>query len=62
MTGVRALPLVRKVLDYFPGAEIVAIRAPELDPPPVTAAIAPEADDGGDEVGYADQIFTEDAL
>ena len=62
MTGVRAIPLVRKVLEAFPGAQIMAIRAPEVEPEPVTAAIAPETADGGDEVGYADQIYTEDDL
>ena len=62
MTGVRAIPLVRKVLEAFPGAQIMAIRAPEIEPEPVTAAIAPETADGGDEVGYADQIYTEDDL
>jgi DNA polymerase-3 subunit gamma/tau len=62
MTGVRASPLVRKVLEAFPGAQIMAIRAPEVEPEPVTAAIAPETADGGDEVGYADQIYTEDDL
>ena len=61
-TGVRAIPLVRKVLEAFPGAQIMAIRAPEAEPEPVTAAIAPETADGGDEVGYADQIYTEDDL
>ena len=62
MTGLRALPLVRKALETFPGAQIVAIRAPEAEPEPVTAAIAPETSDGGDEIGYADQIYTEDDL
>ena len=62
MTGVRAIPLVRKVLEAFPGAQIMAIRTPEIEPEPVTAAIAPETADGGDEVGYADQIYTEDDL
>ncbi len=62
MTGVRAIPLVRKVLEAFPGAQIMAIRTPEVEPEPVTAAIAPETADGGDEVGYADQIYTEDDL
>ena len=62
MTGLRALPLVRKALETFPGAQIVAIRGPEAEPEPVTAAIAPETADGGDEIGYADQIYTEDDL
>ena len=63
MTGVRALPLVRKVLEQFPGAEIVSIRMPEMEAAPTTAAIAPETSDaGGDDIGYADQIYTEDDL
>jgi hypothetical protein len=60
---VRALPLVRKVLEQFPGAEIVSIRMPEVETAPTTAAIAPETSDaGGDDIGYADQIYTEDDL
>jgi len=63
LTGVRALPLVRKVMEQFPGAEIVAIRMPEMEAQPTTAAITPEtADAGGDDIGYADQIYTEDDL
>ena len=63
MTGVRALPFVRKVLEQFPGAEIVSIRMPEIESAPTTAAIAPEtADAGGDDIGYQDQIYTEDDL
>jgi DNA polymerase-3 subunit gamma/tau len=62
MTGVRALPLVRKVLDHFPGAEIIAIRAPETEDLPTTTAIAPETVDASDDIGYADQIYTEDDL
>ena len=63
LTGVRADPLVRSVLERFPGAEIVAIRAAEPEIPPTAAVIAPEtADAGSDEVGYADQFYTEDDL
>jgi len=58
-TGVRADPLVRSVLEQFPGAEIVAVRslAPE----------APEPASGGgsyagDEVAYIDQVEDDDDL
>lgn len=54
-TGVRADPLVRSVLEQFPGAEIVAVRslAPE-----------PSASDSyaGDEVAYIDQVEADDDL
>ena len=61
LTGVRADPLVRSVLEQFPGAEIVAVRSivpeapaePEpFDPPP----------QGDDEVSYGDTFYTEDDL
>jgi DNA polymerase-3 subunit gamma/tau len=64
MTGVRAEPLVRSVLERFPGSEIVAIRSAEAEQPPASAlAIEAEtADAGGDEIGYADQIYTDEDL
>ena len=46
LTGVRADPLVRAVLDTFPGAEIVAVRDLSLD---VATAAPIEADEGADE-------------
>ena len=62
MTGARAIPLVRSVLERFPGAEIVAIRAAEDEPPPTTAAIAPVAATGDDEIGYTEDAYTDDDL
>jgi DNA polymerase-3 subunit gamma/tau len=58
MQGVRALPLVGKVLQHFPGAEIVAVRNGE------EAAVADAGATGGgdDEVSYADQISGEEDL
>jgi DNA polymerase III subunit gamma/tau len=53
--GVRADPLVRRALDVFPGAEIIAVRAEETE-----AAQPPnqgESDDG--DVGFIDDSFTE---
>jgi len=41
-TGVRADPLVQKVLNRFPGAEIVGVRSPD-EPPPLNEA--PPVDD-----------------
>jgi DNA polymerase III subunit gamma/tau len=53
--GVRTDPLVRSVLEHFPGAEIVAVRAPE--------AAAPQAGVAeGDDVAYNDSVYTEDDL
>ena len=58
LTGVAADPLVRRVLERFPGAEIVAVRRPE----PLLEEIAAPAGEASDEVAYADQIYTEDDL
>jgi len=50
LTGVRANPLVRSVLEAFPGAEIIAVRstAPEIIASPVAA------DAGNDDIAYVD--------
>jgi DNA polymerase III subunit gamma/tau len=57
-TGVRADPLVRRVLEHFPGAEIVAVRPPE------TAAARNAEPTAGtdDEIAYVDSAYTEDDL
>ena len=63
MVGVRADPLVRSVLERFPGAEIVAIRGPETEAPAATtAAIVAEPVETNDDIGYADETYTEDDL
>ena len=59
MVGVRADPLVRSVLERFPGAEIVAVRSPEAAPEPEAI---PTGGESGDEVAYVDQAYTEDDL
>jgi DNA polymerase III subunit gamma/tau len=57
-TGVRADPLVRRVLEHFPGAEIVAVRLPET-----AAARSAEPPAGtDDEIAYVDSVYTEDDL
>jgi len=53
LSGVAAHPLVRKVLERFPGAKIVDVRGPEGAPAPS----APAADD---EVAYADSFGLDD--
>jgi DNA polymerase-3 subunit gamma/tau len=58
LTGAAAEPLVRSVLERFPGAEIVAVRRPE----PAAEDNAPSLGEANDEVAYADQIYTEDDL
>ncbi|MDB5595351.1 MAG: dnaX [Hyphomicrobiales bacterium] len=55
MTGVRAEPLVRSVLDRFPGAEIIAVRTPEPEP----AAFQPAAA-ASDDIAYTDAITSDD--
>jgi DNA polymerase-3 subunit gamma/tau len=57
--GVQADPLVRSVLERFPGAEIVAVRsnAPEDElVPAMPVALAAEP---SDEVAYVDEIDAE---
>jgi len=48
--GAAANPVVRKVLEQFPGAQIVAVRAPEVLAPEAPPPTAPPDED----VGYAD--------
>ncbi|WOJ89812.1 DNA polymerase III subunit gamma/tau [Methylocapsa polymorpha] len=57
MTGVCADPLVRSVLAYFPGAEIVAVRTMEQ----MAQAVPPEATAEGadDDIGFADDSYTD---
>ena len=63
---VVADPLVKSVLDAFPGARIVAVRRPDMTPealPDAGLAVTAEpVDDGGDDVGFEDMIWTEDEL
>jgi DNA polymerase-3 subunit gamma/tau len=58
MSGIAADPLVCRVLERFPGAEIVAVRRPE----PLRDEIAAPAGEASDEVAYPDQLYTEDDL
>ena len=59
LEGVAAHPIVRKVLERFPGARIVDVRGPEpVVPPPVAAA--PAGDD--DDIAYSDDFVIEDDL
>jgi DNA polymerase-3 subunit gamma/tau len=45
---VRQEPLVRAVLDRFPGAEIIAVRQPETEAPPEAAIPESAMDEPGD--------------
>jgi DNA polymerase III subunit gamma/tau len=56
LSGVAAHPLIQKVLQRFPGAEIVDIRAPET-PGETPASASPPADE---DVGYGDAVIGED--
>ena len=56
--AVAADPLVRKVLEFFPGAEIVAVRAAAEAGAPLPVAESPADDD----IGYVDDDFGEDEL
>jgi DNA polymerase-3 subunit gamma/tau len=55
LSGVAAHPLVRKVLERFPGAKIVDVRGPE--PAPMLSTPAPDDDDA-----YADSSGPDDDL
>jgi DNA polymerase III subunit gamma/tau len=57
LSGVAAHPLVRKVLQRFPGAEIVDVRGPET-PGETPAVAAPTASE--EDVGYGDASISED--
>ena len=65
-SGIEADPLVKGVLDAFPGAKIVAVRHPDMTPealPDAGLTVAAEpVDDGGDDIGFEDMIWTEDEL
>jgi DNA polymerase-3 subunit gamma/tau len=60
LVGVRAEPLVRNVLERFPGAEIIAVRMPEQ----VSAIAESNAVNmaSNDEIGYSDEIDLDDDL
>jgi DNA polymerase-3 subunit gamma/tau len=55
LSGVAAHPVVRKVLERFPGARIVEVRGPE----PAPAPPAPTTDE---DVAYADSFVLDDDL
>ena len=57
LSGVAAHPLVRKVLERFPGAKIVDVRGPEPAP---TLSIPEAADD--EDVAYADPSNFDDDI
>ena len=65
-SGIEADPLVRSVLEAFPGAKVIAVRrpdlAPEALPDPGLALAAEPIDDGGEDVAFEDMIWTEDEL
>ncbi|MDB5570569.1 MAG: dnaX [Hyphomicrobiales bacterium] len=61
-TGVRSDPLVRSVLEQFPGAEIVAVRTMGMDEPPPAGAPSAQGAEPADEIAYVDQIDDDDDL
>ena len=65
-TGIEADPLVRSVMQAFPGARIVAVRQPDMAPeaiPDAGLSVAAEPlDDGGEDIAFEDMIWTEDEL
>ncbi len=59
-TGVRSDPLVRSVLERFPGAEIVAVRSTGMDEPAPVSALPTQGGEPADEIAYVDQIDEDD--
>ncbi len=57
LSGVAAHPLVRKVLERFPGAKIVDVRAPDLAPAPSAPAVPADED-----VSYSDSFGLDEDL
>jgi DNA polymerase-3 subunit gamma/tau len=58
--GVQADPAVQAILQQFPGAQIVAVRP--LETPAEAAPLMPPPRAEGDEIAYADELYTEDDL
>ncbi|ACK49253.1 DNA polymerase III, subunits gamma and tau [Methylocella silvestris BL2] len=54
MEGVRADPLVRRALELFPGAEIVAVRTAQEPAQPAASSESGEGD-----IGFADDFYAE---
>jgi DNA polymerase-3 subunit gamma/tau len=59
MAGVRAEPLVRRALEYFPGAEIVAVRLTDAAP---ESASPDKVDINEEDVGFSDEVIAETDL
>jgi DNA polymerase-3 subunit gamma/tau len=57
MNGVRADPLVRRALEVFPGAEIVAVRVSEEAGSSEPTPLAAEA--GDEDIGFIDDSYAE---
>ncbi len=58
-------PLVRRVLERFPGAQIVAVRRPDDGPLAPEAGLSVPAeplDDGGEDIGFENLIYSDDDL
>ena len=58
-------PLVRSVLERFPGAQVVAVRKLEEDASPPDAGLGVPAeplDDGGEDIGFENLIYSDDDL
>ncbi|MDQ0467936.1 DNA polymerase III subunit gamma/tau [Labrys wisconsinensis] len=60
LTGVRADPLVRAVLERFPGAQIVDVRDNAPLPAPVVARAPDEVGDDGNDFDDADDYSSDD--
>ena len=54
-------PLVRKVLDMFPGSQVVAVHTEASEPMVLVAAVV-DADGDEADVAYVDDSLTDDEL
>ena len=65
-SAIESDPLVKSVLDTFPGAKVVAVRRPDLAPEAIPdagiAVAAGPVDDAGEDIAFEDMIWTEDEL
>ncbi|WP_158811179.1 DNA polymerase III subunit gamma/tau [Beijerinckia sp. L45] len=58
-------PLVQSIMAQFPGAKIVEVRDPTAVPEAADAGLAVHAeplDDGGDDIGFDDTLYSDDDL
>jgi DNA polymerase III subunit gamma/tau len=61
-TGVRADPLVKAVLERWPGSEITSVRGPKDAPPELTPSVSGDVLPPGDDEGFGDNWVRDDGV